>query len=668
MPPLKRKSVEFDLGDKYNEPDIPDTPRLTISRKRKDSHTTIHVPYLAGPYKQLNKIGKGSHSIVYKVTHPTSDATLALKKLPINDYKLKTNRRSTILKEIEIHKLVNGHKNIISMIDHFEIDATMYMVLELCGAGSLYDIICRSKRSLREWEAKRLMIQLCGAVDWIHEKNIVHADLKLSNILIDSSNNLQLCDFGHSFVSTDIDNNSINKFGTPNYLSPEIISNFILSDKKDLYFPKESDIWSIGIVLYAMIFDKTPFEATTLRSTYENIVECKYGFVENKRVSNKVKKLIQNILKIQPLERKTIVEIVSDDWFHTSYFPDEINLRENNSDLNSMFENELSTVSRYYSLTNYINCLIDAGLKKYLITPGNHNKNLQKKERRFMEGTHGVTKSKKYGKFDRQLKCLQDLSALKQLERLGKLSSNYFKILNSTSLNVEKANEILRDQCYFSLLSLNEAAYITELTQQRMPSRDSISTLKAPIMVSTIHQEENGVIRYQLSNQDIGSIYPNSHSLLRVKEEDAFWYICPDNEKGWISKYFDKAKIPKEFIELLTEVEQFGSKISNVSSNLPFITKSSTTEADIFLRKYTKFENFELFELSNALQFNFEDSGSIISIHENGQLISFNTMSNNEVLTMPLSAFYGSSEYNILADKINIIKCCLQIRTTMSES
>ena len=124
--------------------------------------------------------------------------------------------------------------------------------MEYVGTTSLQSYLkSKTSRKLEELEAKRVFRQLCQGINYCHNKNIVHRDIKLENILLDDESNVKVIDFGFSICIPP--EKSLTIFcGTPSYMSPEIVS-------KLQYKGCPSDVWALGVVLYALLCGRFPF-------------------------------------------------------------------------------------------------------------------------------------------------------------------------------------------------------------------------------------------------------------------------------------------------------------------------------------------------------------------------------------------------------------------------
>ena len=211
-------------------------------------------------------LGKGTFSVVKLATDIRTNEKIAIKIL--EKKKIKTTRDfNRIKREINIVKKIN-HLNIAKVFEIKEDKDKYYILMEFCEKGELFDLIL-SRRKLSEEESSYYFYQLVNGLEYIHSNNIIHRDLKPENLLLTKNNILKIIDFGLSNYNSE-DNLLSTPCGSPCYASPEMVSG-----KK--YNGFTNDIWSIGIILYAMIYGYLPFENINNNNDilFKTIRECK---------------------------------------------------------------------------------------------------------------------------------------------------------------------------------------------------------------------------------------------------------------------------------------------------------------------------------------------------------------------------------------------------------
>lgn len=162
----------------------------------------------------------------------------------------------------------------------------------------------RKRRRLKETLAKYLFLQIIDGLRYMHSKNILHRDVKLDNILLDETGKVKICDFGVSrFVIPD--QKMTEQCGTPAYIAPEIL-------RGEGYTGFGVDVWSAGVVLYAMLYGSVPFKGNGIQEMHPYILSGEYTLGDE--ASESAKDLIRKILNIDPSERYTISDILSHEW------------------------------------------------------------------------------------------------------------------------------------------------------------------------------------------------------------------------------------------------------------------------------------------------------------------------------------------------------------------
>ena len=260
-----------------------------------------------GDYLLNKEIGSGGFAKVYEAIHiPTGEkvAVKIMKKEQIFSEPININR---IQREIAILKIVR-HNNIIKLYELMETPEKIYIVMEYCNGGELFDYIV-SKQHLTEKQACRFFQEIINCLEYLHSINIVHRDIKPENLLLYKINNkinLKLIDFGISNCYS-LDKLLNTPCGTASYAPPEM-------HKGEEYYGLLSDIWSAGVVLYAMVFGYLPFCEDDEDININNIIEGNYEIPEE--ASPELYDLLIHLLDINPLTRYDLEQIKEHPWFN----------------------------------------------------------------------------------------------------------------------------------------------------------------------------------------------------------------------------------------------------------------------------------------------------------------------------------------------------------------
>jgi serine/threonine protein kinase len=246
-------------------------------------------------------IGRGSHSHVYRAIHRPSGQTVALKVMEAKT----TEDVARIRKEVSIHKQFN-HPHIVKLIDYFIEDSSHYLVLELCPKGEFYAHFSQKKGKFTEKEIKRYLFQALSALEHVHDRGVVHRDIKMGNILVSEAGDLKLTDFGLSVLFEEREEVSRGRLeGTPNYLPPELIL------KNKITF--SNDTWAVGCLGFALLCGNLPFEGADIHSTRRNIVEKEA--VLTKKCSKGMQEVMAVLLDKAYRNRRSARKILGMPWF-----------------------------------------------------------------------------------------------------------------------------------------------------------------------------------------------------------------------------------------------------------------------------------------------------------------------------------------------------------------
>lgn len=258
-----------------------------------------------GDYLIKETIGKGSFGKVKKGVHIPSGQFVAIKIL--NRQKLKTaNMDKKIRREIKILKLFR-HPNVCRLYEVLPTATDIFLIMEHVDGGELYDYIVKQGK-LKEDAARYIFQQIVCALEYCHHFRVVHRDLKPENILLGANLQVKLIDFGLANLMQDGEFLATS-CGSPNYAAPEVISG-------KLYYGPEVDVWSCGVILYALLCGCLPFDEETIPLLFAKIKKGKYSIPSH--VTSGARALLELVLLVDPLVRLTIPQIRDNAWFNTN--------------------------------------------------------------------------------------------------------------------------------------------------------------------------------------------------------------------------------------------------------------------------------------------------------------------------------------------------------------
>ena len=277
-------------------------------------------------YKYGRIIGQGAFGKVNIGLNVLTGRIVAIKS--IDKFKLGSNSENMkrVLYENNLVKKLN-HPNITKILEMFENDKYFLIIMEYINGGNLFNFV-KKRRKLSEKTAKFLFRQIILGIQYMHNKNIVHRDIKLENILIDLNNNIKICDFGISLILNSFSDILYDKCGTPMYMAPEIL----LSNKnKNIgYNGPPVDIWSAGIALYIMLSGNVPFNITEIvnekngkefNGNYSKNNILQYCIINKKPkkiddISELANDLLQGLLVKNPKKRLNCEQILNHPWLY----------------------------------------------------------------------------------------------------------------------------------------------------------------------------------------------------------------------------------------------------------------------------------------------------------------------------------------------------------------
>lgn len=254
-------------------------------------------------YEVLRKIGKGSFGTVDLVRRRKDGKSFVLKRMRIGS--VSSKEREMCHNEVQLLERLN-HPSIVRYEESFihtqHAETYLCVVMAYCDGGDLTHFLKNQRgKKLKEKHVLDLFVQIALALHFVHNRNILHRDLKAQNIFV-KDGQLKLGDFGISKVLTGSVAFAQTMIGTPYYMSPEVF--------KGKPYNFKSDIWSLGCVLYELCTFKHAFDANNLNSLAQKIVRGKYLQIHNHQYRLELKKLCYSMLNLLPSQRPTLNEIL----------------------------------------------------------------------------------------------------------------------------------------------------------------------------------------------------------------------------------------------------------------------------------------------------------------------------------------------------------------------
>ncbi|XP_030806138.1 MAP/microtubule affinity-regulating kinase 3 isoform X16 [Camarhynchus parvulus] len=263
-----------------------------------------------GNYRLLKTIGKGNFAKVKLARHILTGREVAIKI--IDKTQLNPTSLQKLFREVRIMKILN-HPNIVKLFEVIETEKTLYLIMEYASGGEVFDYLVAHGR-MKEKEARAKFRQIVSAVQYCHQKHIVHRDLKAENLLLDADMNIKIADFGFSNEFTV--GNKLDTFcGSPPYAAPELFQG-----KK--YDGPEVDVWSLGVILYTLVSGSLPFDGQNLKELRERVLRGKYRIPFY--MSTDCENLLKRFLVLNPTKRGTLEQIMKDRWINAGHEEDEL--------------------------------------------------------------------------------------------------------------------------------------------------------------------------------------------------------------------------------------------------------------------------------------------------------------------------------------------------------
>ncbi|XP_017539252.1 serine/threonine-protein kinase MARK1 isoform X2 [Pygocentrus nattereri] len=314
LPTVNERDTENHTSvDGYVEPPAPpakSASRQSLLRCRNSvASITDEQPHV-GNYRLLKTIGKGNFAKVKLARHVLTGREVAVKI--IDKTQLNPTSLQKLFREVRIMKILN-HPNIVKLFEVIETEKTLYLIMEYASGGEVFDYLVAHGR-MKEKEARAKFRQIVSAVQYCHQKRIVHRDLKAENLLLDADMNIKIADFGFSNEFT-IGSKLDTFCGSPPYAAPELFQG-----KK--YDGPEVDVWSLGVILYTLVSGSLPFDGQNLKELRERVLRGKYRIPFY--MSTDCENLLKKLLVLNPGKRGSLEQIMKDHWMNVGHEEEEL--------------------------------------------------------------------------------------------------------------------------------------------------------------------------------------------------------------------------------------------------------------------------------------------------------------------------------------------------------
>merc|ERR1719222_1323256 len=310
-------------------------------RRKKKKKTASSTSLASNTFQELYRLtgevlGQGAYASVQTCVNIYTEVEYAVKIID----KVPGHSRARVSKEIDLFHHVQGHKNIIQLIEYFEEPDRFYLIFEKVSGGQLLDHIQRRK-FFTEQEAARIITDVASALEFLHSKGIAHRDLKPENVLCVYSDRLtpvKLCDFDlgsgikfHSGGGSDTTPLLLTPVGSAEFMAPEIVEAFIEDTEEDFKYDKRCDLWSLGVMMYILLSGYPPFSGSCGHqcawaaggacdlcqlNLFNNIQQGKFEFHSKEwaHISPQAKDLIKRLLVKSAKRRLSARDVLSHIW------------------------------------------------------------------------------------------------------------------------------------------------------------------------------------------------------------------------------------------------------------------------------------------------------------------------------------------------------------------
>ncbi|XP_070837477.1 serine/threonine-protein kinase BRSK1 isoform X2 [Chaetodon auriga] len=265
--------------------------------------TVAQSSQYVGPYRLEKTLGKGQTGLVKLGVHCITGQKVAIKI--VNREKLSESVLMKVEREIAILKLIE-HPHVLKLHDVYENNKYLYLVLEHVSGGELFDYLVKKGR-LTPKEARKFFRQIISALDFCHSHSICHRDLKPENLLLDEKNNIRIADFGMASLQVG-DSLLETSCGSPHYACPEVI-------RGEKYDGRRADVWSCGVILFALLVGALPFDHDNLRQLLEKVKSGVFHMPHF--IPPDCQALLKGMIEVNADKRLTLEAIQKHAWYQS---------------------------------------------------------------------------------------------------------------------------------------------------------------------------------------------------------------------------------------------------------------------------------------------------------------------------------------------------------------
>jgi len=275
-------------------------------RRNKDDSNNPELSIASiGNYVFQKTVGEGNFAKVKLAKHKLTGVEVAIKI--IDKTRIDEKKLGKLYREVKIMKFLN-HPHIVKLFEVIETKNTLFLVMEYSSGGELYDYLVVHGR-MKEKEARVKFRQILSAVNYCHNKRVIHRDLKAENLLLDANFDIKIADFGFSNYY-DPESKLDTFCGSPPYAAPELFQG-------KRYTGPEVDIWSLGVILYVLTTGCLPFDGKNLQEMRESVCRGKYRIPFY--LSDSCEKLLRKFLIRDPYKRASLEMLIDDPWINEGY-------------------------------------------------------------------------------------------------------------------------------------------------------------------------------------------------------------------------------------------------------------------------------------------------------------------------------------------------------------